>query len=253
MKHAVSIACALSLFACTENDEQIELRIQESTDAISIVGLDRNGNQVARVQFHHGTVVMADDDGRVVDGLQIDATVYGLDWHHDSEGRGIRHLRLMPMAELQRLNDFMVDPRVQAVAARWQIDFVAPAKRTLPVNDVPEEKAFRGCSHSAGPSCGEYSATGASCGEYDVNVDYYNCVYAVQELRCCAGSGTRTYRICGAGWQNPCGPEGPNGCAVCGSGSYGSSCQVITAGSAFSDCYPDGNHGIWTDSLYFSN
>jgi hypothetical protein len=201
-----------------------EVQVTTSSVAITIHGLDARGVRVASARATRGTFTMQ-EDGRTVDGRRLELDVLGQRATHESEG--YRRLEL-PLFEEDRdaaLSDFLRDPRVSIALASWDITFGDGADHRQ--GEPPSEIAFDNF-------CGLYPPTSGcaatSCSETQARVGVGSCELGYNQYVCCSSIASRVRRFCGVGGVNPCGTEGPGGCAVCWTQPDGGSCNTWHAG-----------------------
>lgn len=203
--------------------------VQESGSTLELTGITAAGAKVAHLKLFQGPFTMA-EDGRAVDGRRLDVDVLGQATHHESEG--YRQLQLPFPAARVELSEFLLDPRVRAALDRWGLGFDESTIPTLVSGTVaPAEIAFYGCTYATTDTC-----NASSCAEtvFQGPSDTGCAAHASQQFVCC-GNTAKQYaqRFCGytgTGYANPCGAEGPNGCASCWTGNYNSTCAASSGG-----------------------
>jgi hypothetical protein len=202
--------------------------VREDARTLEISGLDAGGARIAHVSLRLGPGVLT-DDGREVDGRQMTIEVLGAEVSHHSEGFAELQLPLFGNRSHADLNEFLLDPRVQPILARWQITFQDPP-RVLDDADapLPTEVAQSGCTYAPTSSCGA-----TSCAESVWPSDWGNgCSNMRYQWVCCGGNGFAAQRACTSpSSSSPCGTTGPGGCASCWTFLHGGSCFAYTAGA----------------------
>ena len=222
--------------------------VEESATRLSIAGRDRQGAEVATLELIVGRFTMQ-DDGRVVDGRQLHVRANGHEATHESEGMRPLALPVGHLADSAAIDQFLLEPVVKAALARWQVQLTVQAPSAqAPRHSAGTEAPLFACSYSASSSCGV-----TSCAE-DPHFDAADtgCPLRTQEYVCCGNSRTAVERFCGMGAVNPCGAEGPNGCAVCWAAAFSNSCTATSDATTYQTWCDTGSSFLWATGNYTS-
>lgn len=228
--------------------EQTAYDVRESANQLSIVGRDGQGAEVATLELIVGRFTMQ-DDGRVVDGRQLHVRANGKEAVHESEGMRPLNLPVGHSTDSTAIDQFLLEPVVKAALSRWQVQLTVQAPSAQrPRASAGTEKPLFGCSYAASSSCGV-----TSCAE-DPHFDAADttCTVRTQEYVCCGGSRTAVERFCGMGSANPCGAEGPNGCAVCWAASFSNSCDATSDATTYQTWCDTGSSFLYATGNYTS-
>jgi hypothetical protein len=244
---------ALLVTACSSaergTEASFDLQVTETSSELDLVGL-KDGAELGKVHVQLGRFVL-EDDGRAVEGRQMQIAVAGETVRHESEGYAALTLPLPPVNAPDEVNAFLLDPRVRAALARWQIAFddTEPPATAQPVAQGDPERSYLTCSYATTPQCGATSCVQRLIYE-KINAQ---CQTGSRQLVCCANTHVGAERKCGLGPSNPCGAEGPNGCAVCWTTPWTSSCLATVVGTSAITCSDfDGSFRANGDSLSLS-
>ena len=200
-----------------------EFQVTETATALTIVGLDAQRTTVGELNLTLGAFV--DDDYLPQEGRTFTVNVQGKSATHKSAGYPQLELPLVKSGYGDGINAFLQDPNVAPVLGKWGITFKAPQS----VPSAPSgERAYSGgvCTYNFSASCGAPS----SCCEGPQEGESGN------EYVCCPNSVTIVDRLCtgipikfggSAPNTNSCGSVGPQGCAVCWSSPYTTSCDAF--------------------------
>ena len=241
------------------------LSVEESASTLAITGYAANGDQIARIDLRTGTFYFS-ELGREAEGRQLRVEVRGRVATHESAGQGALRLPLFTGPDGAERNELLLDPRVRTLLSDWQIEINDTRPNPLLVTPPPNNSSipYRSCAFTPTTDC---TGNGAySCAEADkIYVDeFQGCHFGVEQNVCCASAANggkspaasvAAIRICGMGNRNPCGLEGPLGCAVCWSTTWSTSCTVSTVGQTTSSCTDPASGGLFvagTDILNFS-
>jgi hypothetical protein len=231
--------------ACARPDEAMTLHVTETRTELAIVGVDRAGGELARLSVRTGRIVL-EDDGRIVDGRELDVVVDGETVRHQSERSQPVELPLIPDAGNPRFNAFLLDRRVREALARWEIG-IDDRRAPIPTNEsiLPSETSYESCNWY--PTCQAAMTGTLNCAQRNrIENDSSGFCTAIlsEQMVCCQGAQqTANQRQCGygaAGLSNPCGPEGSAGCALCWSVPWTSYCNATSGGAAWSYCWEGG-------------
>ena len=238
----LTLAAAACSSGAPSTSGQATYDVKESASQLAITGRDPQGAEVATLVLTVGRFTMQ-DDGRVVDGRQLRVRANGQEAVHESEG--MQPIRLPvtdgAVTDGAGINQFLLEPVVKAALERWQVSLTleapsaqapsAQASRTSPATEAP----LYACTYGASALCGM-----SSCAEdHVIDLAATGCTVQTREYVCCGASKTAVYRWCGLGSANPCGVEGPLGCAVCWSYSWTTSCSAYGSGTYYYDsCDP---------------
>lgn len=242
------------------------LTVEESSSTLSVVGYAADGTPIAHIDLRTGTFYF-DELEREVDGRQLRVEVRGHVVTHESAGQRPLRLPLFHGAEGAELNELLLDPRVRAPLASWQIEIndTRPNPLQAPVASPGNPGTpYGACGYAPNPGCAGNGAY--SCVETPIlrGISNQMCASGYEQLVCCAstangGAQTAALRYCGfqleqpGGQQlagsapragavpldslyNPCGTEGPNGCAICWNVQWTNFCTTSTTGQATSGC-----------------
>jgi len=109
-----------------------EFQLTESPTNTTLVGVDENGHEVARLDLVHGRFTLTgsfreDYTTPDVDGRQLAIVVRGEKLHWETAGyEPVRELPAPPESQWE-INTFVMDPVVKLTLDRWQIGFDAGA------------------------------------------------------------------------------------------------------------------------------
>jgi hypothetical protein len=187
---------------------------------------------VGDIDLKRGSFFLADEN-RSVDGLQMKVTVLGKTTTHESEGYQVRHLPALPGDDHAAFNQFLAFPEVNAALAKFDVSFKNQLPRVVEAAKPAVEKPYWACNYS-------WPVGVTSCSEgYEWSNYGLDCVTDNPETGC--GTNYVAYwRKCGVGYDNPCGNEGPGGCARCWSEPYSSTCST-SAYSGDGVCHGNGS------------
>lgn len=240
------------------------IAVAESNSTLAIIGYGVEGDVIARVDLRTGRFY-ADTFEAEVDGRQLRIDVDGRVATHESAGRQPLKLPLFTEAGGAELNELLLDPRVRRVLARWQIHIndARPSSLRVPIASGDSSTPYGSCSFTPTPDCrgnGTYSC--AQTYKYYLN-DIMQCVEGAEQNVCCASianGGTQrvAMRICGMGPRpdmpipsnNPCGMEGPGGCAVCWTVDWASACSATASGHVQIPCTDSLGTRYWSVSEF---
>jgi hypothetical protein len=230
-----------------------ELQVNETSNELDMVGL-ADGAEISRAHIRLGGFI-SQDDGRYVDGLQMEITVAGETITHESEGFGRLMLPPPHVEGYRAFSEFLSDARVREVFARRQITFESTELMqplALDPADVAAEEPYEACFPAPTTECGA-----TSCTQHAHFFKYQTeCSAAHQQYVCCGNTAKAAQREClytFVGATNPCGTEGPNGCAVCWYHPWSSSCIASTVASQNVSCSDaDGTYNITAGLIQIS-
>ena len=254
MFRSLVLCAAGALAACNAESSEpgnaalgiAEFQATESATELRILGLDAQRKPVAQLTLEKGTFTMDLDDGRAVDGRQLDVTVQGKRVRHQSEGSRALTLPLGRSASTE-VGAFLLDPHVAAPLARWGLRFeltshAEPTAATAPTGETPYllycdvgvnvdyeggSPCSRTCTQPPNASCG---STG--CVQWpDGSVN--------RQFLCCNTGHVFIDRSCTFPYDpaNPCGVAGGAGCAVCLSADYSGNNCVVQGGTTCHGSY----------------
>jgi len=235
-----------------DTEARFDLQVTETSSELVLVGL-QDGFEIGKVNVHSGRFIL-EDDGRSVDGRQLQIAVAGDTVRHESEGYAQLTLPLPPVNASDEFNAFLLDPRVRAALARWQIAFddtepPATAQPAAEVANPDPERTYQACTYATTPQCGATSCVQRPIYEKILA----QCQTGSRQLVCCANTHVGAERKCGLGPANPCGAEGPNGCAVCWTTPWSNNCAATVVGTSAITCSDfDGSFRANGDSLSLS-
>jgi hypothetical protein len=223
-----------------------KVSVTESSDRLQLDALDANGAPIGRLVLTRGTFRM-EDDGRLVTGRRMTLDVLGKQAVHESEGyRGLQ-LPAFTQPDQQVFNDLLGHPEVRVPLERWGVMVEKPRIASV-VPPAAVEQPARGCAYATTASC-----NASSCAEHDVQRPSWDgkspCDTAQEQMVCCNNAAHSTaIRKCDFGTENPCGNEGPNGCAVCWQSSWSTWCSATTNG-AYWEQAQGCTFGFWSDDV----
>jgi hypothetical protein len=208
--------------------ELSDVAVTDTANTREIRGVDAMGATVGVATLRHGHFTMA-DDGREVDGLQMTVDVEGEVVTHESEGFDKLALPLFRHPRQQNLNVFLADSRVASALASWNVTFEPPKQpwSDAELADRPSEVGYYfDCVYGPTAQC---AATACVGNPQLIYIGGEQCMQGEHQYVCCGATQVAAERYCGYGWAshpNPCGMEGPNGCATCWSAPISSYCNV---------------------------
>jgi hypothetical protein len=241
------------------------LTVEESASTLAIAGYTNSGDLIARIDLRTGTFYFNEFE-REVEGRQLRVEVRGRVATHESAGQSALRLPLFTGPDGTERNELLLDPRVRTLLSNWQIEINDTRPNPLLVAPPPNGSGmpYRSCAFTPTPDC---TGNGAySCAEADkiYGDEFQGCHFGVEQNVCCASAANggvapaasaASIRVCGMGNRNPCGLEGPRGCAVCWSTTWSTSCTVSTVGQTQSLCTDPSSGNLFvaaTDLLSFS-
>jgi hypothetical protein len=222
------VGCASDRTRSEATLELSDVSVTRTGNTLEVRGVGAMGATVAVATLQHGHFTMQ-DDGREVDGLQMQVDVEGEVVTHESEGFGKLELPLFRHPRQQHLNAFLSDGRVASALASWNVTFEPPKAQWTDAElaERPSEVAFlTDCRFAPTTQC---AASACAGNPQQIYIGGEQCVEAEHQYVCCGGTQVGAERACGYGWYNhanPCGMEGPGGCAVCWSAAFSSYCNV---------------------------
>jgi hypothetical protein len=200
----------------------------ERHDGQTVVsGIDAAGVTIATASLHVGTVHYSLDEGTTYqDGYGRDLFIQVADepsFEHVSPGTPALDLPAPPLA---KTSAFLAIPAVGHA-------FDGVTFRTAPASGVLTDG--EGAYGSAGPSFSNFGNScpacafnrNAACGT-NTCARFFQNGQVEDEYVCCAGTSAALHRYCSGnpGGTNSCGPVGPQGCAVCWTSPWTSSCTA---------------------------
>lgn len=239
MKTWLVMATILAGACARRSGDELTVRIAETEHELTIIGTGPDGAERGKVHLRTGPFDMQ-EDGRHVDGRQMDVVVMGQTLRHESEGYHRLSLPFQAAPSLGEVNDFLRDPAVRRALDRWGVGFddsTLPEPGAIAEPITPSsEVAYSACSFTR--PCGDSNPCVQSWSWKKVG----SYCHPVAEQRVCCGGATgyAGQRRCGytqegIGSYNPCGTEGPNGCAPCWTSVPGS-CSVWESGVTQKSC-----------------
>jgi hypothetical protein len=224
MRFAILSLCLVGCSAANEPSAELSalgisrVDVAETSDRLSITGLDDAGATIASLDLELGRFRMLEDD-REVAGRRMHVIVHGRSTIHESEGFGALALPAPLDAATGR---FLTDPAVADPIARWGITVVAGAA-AAPESALPGETPYV-------YPCEAGSLHWQMSGYTSCQASTYSGCASSQKRRFNKGSEWGEWRFCedspygpaiferactGPGQQTSCGTAGPGGCAVC--------------------------------------
>jgi hypothetical protein len=188
-----------------------DMQISESASELRIVAIGDRGANVGQLILRVGEVALP-DEGRVAFGRSLAFQVGGDQGEHVNEGL-VPVTLPMPPVKSDRVEQFLLDPRVASALARW--DVTITTENPKQANPGGEHPYAGTCTYGFNPSCGP-----TSCCEQDESGGTY-------EYVCCGSSVQAIIRTCSADTNSNCGPNGPNHCAVCWAANWVQYCQSV--------------------------
>src|SRR5688572_15757647 len=103
-------------------------QVTEASVRSTVVGFDRDGAEVARLELTHGAFTLsayfaADHDDPDVLGRKLDVSVLGQDMRWETEGFDPVLQLPAPPSSRWAVDAFLRDPHVERLLGRWQIGF----------------------------------------------------------------------------------------------------------------------------------
>jgi hypothetical protein len=232
-----------------------QFQVNETAESTTIVGLDAQNQEVARLDFVHGRFMMSKEfgepyGGTVVDGRSVHAQIQGHKFDWQTVGyTDTSHMPAFPDAE-SLLTAFLADNHVKPVLAQWQIGWEVKSATALPDGerqyDVDCDSA--GTSWASCPdhfTCYQTQAPGTTVacgGSYLLQgMTFYGSSQDMVSMCCSSGfrdSGFFAEKTCAHdGTSSSCGSG--TKCVACWSFPWDDHCSVyaVPNGNAFQDCH----------------
>ena len=264
----VLAACSNSSTKITEGNASLgiaKFQITEGAQVMTIIGLDTQANEVARLELTHGRYVPTDDlgqqPGEAVDGRRL--TVKVKDQTFEWQTMGYTDTTHMPSLVSQHRDlvaAFTADVHVQPLLHKWSIGWAGPELGGEVAYDqtgcVGGTSAPSGCGATCALQDGE---TTPACNGNPVAAVYIVDTSSVQSevVQCCGTSYSgnltmktcTTIHVCVGGSQagQACTTNANCPSSTCDTGHYTSAC-----GSSANKCMPCGSPISYTGSCSLS-
>jgi hypothetical protein len=192
----------------------VRFQSTQSPSELQIIGRAADGRVIGMADLQVGPVSIP-EEGLSGEGRALIVDVKGLRAEHTSVGNVPVVLPLFH-GEGSEISNFLEDPHVAPLLAAWGVTF---STDNPPAPQSGGETRYLACTYGFAGTCGE-----TGCCQYSASGSTYEDV--------CCGTAKKLYnRSCSSyPGTSACGTNGPNGCAVCWSESFSTSCGTQNCG-----------------------